>query len=335
MEIKAYENDIFYDNMGMRLWERRHQHLDKYIENERTLDIGCNDAKFIQRLAHSLDFNLIVGLDIDLEVLKKASDNLVYDQIQDCLKSNRKIECWIKLFHGDALKKYDKLKQMNFEVITLIEVVEHLQMEQLDDICENVFGYLNPNRIIITTPNSDFNVYFKQLNPQFVLRHPDHKFEFSQQEFQQWTQAIALKYNYSTIYEGVGQHKSGEITNGYASQICIFTKIKDYQHNFKADQDDLQLILEHCLPYDNRTDEQKLIDDIMMNYSRFSLWNQNDLDDYEYDLLSTIDENDILIRIQDLPRSQQYFEQIIQKYNNRFSIYQNDYLLLKFQVQTD
>ncbi|CAD8127443.1 unnamed protein product [Paramecium sonneborni] len=327
MEIKAYENDIFYDNMGMRLWERRHQQLDKYIERDKILDIGCNDGKFIQRLAHSLDFNLIAGLDIDLEVLKQATDNLVYDQIQDCLRSNRKTECWIKLFNGNALKKYDQLKQMNFDIITLVEVVEHLKLEQLDDLCENVFGYLNPWRIIITTPNSDFNVYFKQLNPKFILRHPDHKFEFSQQEFQEWTQAIALKYHYSTIYDGVGQHKSGDLTNGYASQICIFTKIKDYQYHFTADQEDLQLILHHCLPYDSRSNEQKLADDIMMNYSRFSLQNQSDIDDNEYDILSTLDDYDILIRIKDLPRSE-YLEQMIQK-NKRFTIYQNDYLLLK------
>ncbi|CAD8114837.1 unnamed protein product [Paramecium primaurelia] len=328
MEIKAYENDIFYDNMGMRLWERRHQQLDKYIEKERTLDIGCNDGKFIQRLAHSLDFNFIAGLDIDLEVLKEASDNIVYDQIQDCLRSNRKTECWIKLFHGNALKKYKQLKQMNFELITLIEVVEHLQLEQLDDLCENVFGYLNPQRIIITTPNSDFNVYFKQLNPKFVLRHPDHKFEFSQQEFLEWTTAVASKYHYSTIYEGVGQHKSGDLSNGYASQICIFTKIKDYQNNFVADQEDIQQILQHCLPYDGRSEQQKLADDIIMNYSRFSLQNLNDIDDFEYDLLSQLDDSDILMRIKDLPR-REYLEEMIEKNSNRFSIYQNDYLLLK------
>ena len=58
----------------------------------------------------------------------------------------------------------------------------------------------------------------------------------------------------------------------------------------------------------------------MMNYSRFSLQNSNDIDDYEYDLLSTLDDNDILMRIKDLPRNE-YFKQMIQKNNSRFIIY--------------
>lgn len=67
--IKPYESEVFYDNMGMRLWERRHQKLDEYIANERVLDIGCNDGKFLQRLSHSLDFTILAGLDIDPEAL--------------------------------------------------------------------------------------------------------------------------------------------------------------------------------------------------------------------------------------------------------------------------
>lgn len=92
----------------------------------------------------------------------------------------------------------------------MIELIEHLHLNQLDSLCENVFGFLNPQKVIITTPNSDFNVYFKEMNPNFHLRHPDHKYEFSRQEFYEWTQKIANLYNYSTHYDGVGLHKKGE-----------------------------------------------------------------------------------------------------------------------------
>lgn len=48
---------------------------------------------------------------------------------------------------------------------------------------ENIFGFLSPKKIIITTPNSDFNIYFKEIDKNFVLRHPDHKYEFTRLEF--------------------------------------------------------------------------------------------------------------------------------------------------------
>lgn len=70
MEIIPYDGDIFYDNLGMRLWERRHQILDQYIDAKRLLEIGCNEGKFLVRQSHSTDMDLIVGLDIDDAPLK-------------------------------------------------------------------------------------------------------------------------------------------------------------------------------------------------------------------------------------------------------------------------
>ena len=54
----------------MRLWERRHQILDQYIDAKRLLEIGCNEGKFLVRQSHSTDMDLIVGLDLDDAPLK-------------------------------------------------------------------------------------------------------------------------------------------------------------------------------------------------------------------------------------------------------------------------
>lgn len=51
------------------------------------------------------------------------------------------------------------------------------------DVPYNIFGYIKPKLAVITTPNADFNVLF----PNFSgFRHPDHKFEWTREQFQNW-----------------------------------------------------------------------------------------------------------------------------------------------------
>lgn len=89
MDIRAYEDDFFYDALGyshwlsyhfsMRVSERRHQVVDEIIENHtpkptRILDIGCNKGKFLARIARSYDYILLAGLDADDEALMQAKE---------------------------------------------------------------------------------------------------------------------------------------------------------------------------------------------------------------------------------------------------------------------
>jgi hypothetical protein len=48
---------------------------------------------------------------------------------------------------------------------------------------EVIFGHLQPNVVVVTTPNCEFNVLFPGLKK---FRHYDHKFEWTRAEFQTW-----------------------------------------------------------------------------------------------------------------------------------------------------
>jgi hypothetical protein len=61
--------------------------------------------------------------------------------------------------------------------------VEHLYPESLNMLPYNIFGFIRPKVAIITTPNADFNVLFKNISK---FRHADHKFEWTRQQFQDW-----------------------------------------------------------------------------------------------------------------------------------------------------
>ena len=84
------------------------------------------------------------------------------------MKYKRDASLIVKLFNGDALMKYQNIKNFNFDIITLIEVIEHIEENQLGKLEENVFGFLKPKIVIISTPNSDFNVFFENDKKYFL-----------------------------------------------------------------------------------------------------------------------------------------------------------------------
>jgi len=76
------------------------------------------------------------------------------------LKFRRELPLLIKLFLGDILIEYSHLKDYEFDVITLMEIIEHIDLDQMPALEKNVFGFLKPKMVIITTPNYDFNYFF-------------------------------------------------------------------------------------------------------------------------------------------------------------------------------
>lgn len=63
--------------------------------------------------------------------------------------------------------------------------IEHLYPDELDAFPYNVFGFVSPKIVIITTPNVEFNVVFPDYDPK-KLRNRDHKFEWTRGEFEDW-----------------------------------------------------------------------------------------------------------------------------------------------------
>lgn len=63
--------------------------------------------------------------------------------------------------------------------------IEHLYDYILLGFPTNIFGYIKPKVAIITTPNAEFNALFPNL-ADGGMRHPDHKFEWTRREFEDW-----------------------------------------------------------------------------------------------------------------------------------------------------
>lgn len=65
-------------------------------------------------------------------------------------------------------------------VFTLLEVIEHIPKAMHATLIKNILS-LQPDILIVTTPNIEFNKFFNMQPGQ--LRDADHKFEFNSAEF--------------------------------------------------------------------------------------------------------------------------------------------------------
>ncbi|XP_063796242.1 small RNA 2'-O-methyltransferase isoform X2 [Pseudophryne corroboree] len=125
----------------------------------------------------------------------------------------------VTLYHGSVCEKDPAL--LGFDLITCIELIEHLEADDLEKLQDVLFGFMAPNAAVISTPNVEFNVLLPE-NPRF--RHPDHKFEWSRKEFQSWAMKVAGQYNYTVEFSGVGKPPPEYQDVGFCSQIGVFNK---------------------------------------------------------------------------------------------------------------
>lgn len=102
-------------------------------------------------------------------------------------------------------------------------MIEHLYLNDLENLVTHVFAYIRPRLVIVTTPNADFNVLFSTM-PCGQFRHADHKFELTREEFSSWAQGISLTYGYVVEFDGVGEAPLNEQHRniGTCTQIAIF-----------------------------------------------------------------------------------------------------------------
>ncbi|CAG2101878.1 unnamed protein product [Medioppia subpectinata] len=154
-------------------------------------DFGCAEGKLMRRFKGLPDIEEIAFIDCDdlsLEMCVNECRPLPYDY----LFAERKTPMKVNVFNGSVAQKDSRLK--NFDAITCVELIEHLTPDVLTALPDNIFGYIEPKVVIITTPNVEYNVVFPQLKDSSRLRHWDHKFEWTRHEFDNWCRSVVEKY---------------------------------------------------------------------------------------------------------------------------------------------
>jgi 3' terminal RNA ribose 2'-O-methyltransferase Hen1 len=176
----------------------------------RVLDLGCGAGSLLRELLKDRQFEEIVGLDVSIRSLEAAQRRLKVDRLPT-MQANR-----IKLIHGSLMYRDKRLE--GFDAAAVVEVVEHLDPPRLSAFERVLFEFARPQTVVLTTPNREYNVTWETL-PAGQFRHPDHRFEWTRQEFQGWAQAVAGRFGYTVRFLPVGpEHEN----LGPPTQMAIF-----------------------------------------------------------------------------------------------------------------
>src|SRR4051794_38200292 len=162
---------------------------------KRVLDLGCGEGKLIRELLKDKQLDEIVGLDVSIRSLEAAQRRLKVDRLPT-MQANR-----LKLIHGSLMYRDKRLE--GFDAAAVVEVVEHLDPPRLSAFERVLFEFARPRTVVLTTPNREYNVTWETL-PAGQFRHPDHRFEWTRQEFRDWATGIAGRFGYTVRFLPVG-----------------------------------------------------------------------------------------------------------------------------------
>jgi 3' terminal RNA ribose 2'-O-methyltransferase Hen1 len=177
------------------------------------VDLGCGEGKLLKLLLKEPTFQSVLGMDVTYRALEIAQQRVL-----EKLPIHQKGR--LQLIQGSL--NYRDARIAGYDAATVIEVIEHMELDRLMAFERVLFEFAQPRIAIVTTPNVEYNIKFENL-PVGKLRHPDHRFEWTRSEFQTWAQNISSKYNYSVEFSSIG---TIDPEVGSPTQMAIFKCVK-------------------------------------------------------------------------------------------------------------
>ncbi|MFF4839997.1 3' terminal RNA ribose 2'-O-methyltransferase Hen1 [Streptomyces collinus] len=188
----------------------------------RVLDLGCGQGQLVQELLRDVRFTEVVGVDVSVRALTIASRRLKLDRMGERQASR------VQLLQGSLAYTDKRLK--GYDAAVLSEVIEHLDLPRLPALEYAVFGHARPRTVVVTTPNVEYNVRWETL-PAGHVRHGDHRFEWTREEFRAWARTVAERHGYEVAFTPVGPDDP-EV--GPPTQMAVFHRHDDTQKEAKA-----------------------------------------------------------------------------------------------------
>jgi 3' terminal RNA ribose 2'-O-methyltransferase Hen1 len=176
------------------------------------VDLGCGSAKLVQALLADTHAAKVVGVDVSYRSLEAGARRLHLDTMTPRQRER------VELLHGSLTYRDRRIE--GFDAAALVEVIEHLDPSRLESFERVVFEHAAPRTVVVTTPNVEYNVRFEGLTPG-TLRHLDHRFEWTRDEFARWASAVATRRGYEVALSGIGPDDA-EV--GTPTQMAVFTR---------------------------------------------------------------------------------------------------------------
>lgn len=172
-------------------------------------DLGCGEGRILQRLLRETRIPRLIGIDVASRELERADRR--FRRLSEAQAKR------VSLLQGSVL--YRDARWCEVDAALLIEVIEHLEPFQLERLGRTLFGEQKPPLVLVSTPNREYNARFGMLPHQ--LRHADHRFEWTRQEFHRWAKRIAERYGYLLESQPIGE---ADPELGPPTQMIVFSR---------------------------------------------------------------------------------------------------------------
>lgn len=259
------------------LWLQRYFRARDYLKEieppiETVADLGCAEAKFVKFLRAIATVRTIYAVDIDRYSLDEEGGRNAEPILFDYMRGRLHGPLDTYLLLGDVTVPDSRF--VGIDAVTCIELIEHLPVDKIQPFVDNVFGYMRPGHVIVTTPNREFNAIFQAAGRKTLpsgLRHWDHKFEWTRDEFEEWCKSACSKYpDYSYTTEGIGKPPEGKEHVGCGSQMAIFVSKLDSKEREKmrsqAEKREVFKEIWHFSEKKAREDVFQTPDDVVINW---------------------------------------------------------------------
>lgn len=179
---------------------------------ERVIDMGCGECRLTSLLLYEKQIKHITACDVSVHVLEKAAQRMHLDRLSAHLKN--------KLELIQASLTYRDARFNGFDCACVVEVIEHIEPLRIPAFERVVFEFAAPKTVILTTPNREYNANYVRLT-EGAMRHGDHRFEWTREEFKAWADRVCEKFGYSCVISEIGEV---DAVYGSPTQMVVFTK---------------------------------------------------------------------------------------------------------------
>ncbi|WP_250445129.1 3' terminal RNA ribose 2'-O-methyltransferase Hen1 [Actinotalea sp. C106] len=176
------------------------------------VDLGCGEGALISALLGDPAFERLLGVDVSHRALSTAARRLHLDTLPD--RQRERIEL------TQSSVTYTDARVAGFDAAVLMEVIEHVDPPRLQALERSILGAAAPGVLVVTTPNAEHNVRYASMAAG-TMRHHDHRFEWTREDFRAWAQTAADRHGYAVELLPVGT-EDPEV--GPPTQMAVFRR---------------------------------------------------------------------------------------------------------------
>lgn len=207
---------------------RGERRTDEQMRAARAARDGAEPFKFAPPPFRSLQLAELLGVELREQAAEQAVEAIKTRSAALAEKAPR-----TRIYLGDMLdapppELRDIIRGENDDggangLVWASEVVEHLDPEPLGRFPAALLGG-HPQVAVVTTPNADYNVHLPGVRrpcdgAERPFRDPDHRFEWTRAQFQEWAKAAAFTHGYEVEFAGVGSLPNSDLLKALKKRL--------------------------------------------------------------------------------------------------------------------